>query len=196
MKNLFKLFTWKAFKKHALSYLAKGPSSILQKLGFKALTMNQYALIAIAAAALIGGIAWWILKPSGPLSGKWVGVFTSDENIGGTLCKAKGDFVLELQQQGNKLSGEARYINIEVESVYEDRIPIPCAVPVDGYLSTALVGEMISSTLTLDTLYGSRIFSGSIVGGSMLLKTEKCIIQLTGGCKPLNIRETINLIKK
>ena len=196
MKNLFKLFTWKAFKKHAIGYLTKGPFSFLKKLSFKALTMNQYAMIAIAAAALVGGIAWWILKPSGPLSGKWEGPFTSIEDIGGTRCEATGKIVLELQQQGKKLSGEARFINLKIESFYEDRIPIPCAAPLDTYTSAALVGEVTDTGFTFDTLYGSRIFSGSIVGGGMLLDIEKCLIQLTGGCKPSASNFTLNLSKK
>lgn len=124
-------------------------------------------------------------------------LFTSNESIGGTRCLAKGDFVLDLQQKGNKLSGEARYINMEVESFYEDRIPIPCAAPVDGHMSAAVVGEVSGSALTFDVaVFGGKIFSGSFTSDLMSLKTEKCIIQSSGGCKSLDTNATIQLKKK
>jgi len=68
------------------------------------------------------------ITPARDLSGKWIGLFESQENTPDVDCLYTSTFELQLQQKGNNLQGSMIFTNIDVEQNYKSSIPIPCGI--------------------------------------------------------------------
>ena len=121
------------------------------------------------------------ITPARDLSGKWIGLFESQENTPDVDCLYTSTFELQLQQKGNNLQGSMIFTNIDVEQNYKSSIPIPCGVPVDRSSSDPLTGTVSSSALSI-LRGGTKVMSGSFTTDNMMLVVDRCVMQPYSKC--------------
>jgi len=125
------------------------------------------------------------ITPARDLSGKWIGLFESQENTPDVDCLYTSTFELQLQQKGNNLQGSMIFTNIDVEQNYKSSIPIPCGVPIERSSSDPITGTVSSSALSIFR-GGTKVMSGSFTTDNMMLVVDRCVMQPYSKCTVAN----------
>lgn len=118
------------------------------------------------------------ITPAKDLSGTWSGPASFQETVDGARCTITGTFTLNLQQNGNDVSGDFDLSRI---SIHQQTLPssssVPgfCAGPVNNELPGSVTGTVSSSSISLDQS-GQPQFSGSFTTDIMSLTLKKCLV--------------------